>query len=62
MSKSLSVRQEASAKGRILAAVKQDEIYEVIQKVLNEEGIWYKIRLDGDVEGWVQHAHVKLQE
>lgn len=61
-SPSLSVRQEASAKGRILASVKQDEIYEVTQKALNEEGIWYKIRLDGGVEGWVQHAYVKLQE
>jgi hypothetical protein len=56
------VRQEATTKGRILAEIKQEEVYPVIQKVLNEEGIWYKVRLEDAVEGWVPHAQVKLEE
>jgi hypothetical protein len=62
MSQSLSVRQDPSAKGRILAAVKQDEVHAVTQKVLNEEGVWFRLRLDSGVEGWVPGANMKLQE
>jgi hypothetical protein len=58
----VSVREAATTKGRILAEVKQEEVYPVVQKVLNEEGIWYKLRLEDGAEGWVPHAAVKLED
>lgn len=58
----VSVRQEATAKGRILAEIRQEEVYPIVQKADNEEGLWYKLRLEDGTEGWVQNAQVKLEE
>lgn len=61
-SKTLSMRNEPSVKSQILATLNQGEIYEVLQKTGSQSDIWYKIRLDSGVEGWVSGKNVRLQE
>lgn len=61
-SKTLSMRNEPSSKSQILATLKHGEIYEVVQKTDSPNDIWYRIRLDNGVEGWVSGKNVRLQE
>lgn len=61
-SKTLSMRKEPTSKSQILATLKQGEIYEVLQKSGTADDLWYKIRLDNGVEGWVSGKSVKIEE
>ncbi len=61
-SKSLNVRQEASNTSRIVAVVKQGEIYELITDPAKIKGAWVKIKLDDGTEGWVFGTYIKIKE
>ena len=61
-SKTLNIRQEPSNKSKVLAVVKQGEIYEIIKTTTSGEENWFRIRLDDGTEGWVISKHVKLKE
>ncbi len=61
-SKTLSLRSSPSNKSQILATLNHGEVYEVLQKTDSPNDLWYRIRLDNGVEGWVSGKNVRLQE
>lgn len=62
ISKTLTLRNQPTTKSHIIATLNQGEVYEVIQKGGTPNDIWFRIRLDNGVEGWVSGKNVRLQE
>ncbi|MCX8031644.1 MAG: SH3 domain-containing protein [Thermodesulfovibrionales bacterium] len=62
VSKTLSLRAEPTTKSQIIATLNQGEIYEVLNRTAISGDIWFRIRLDNGVEGWVSGNNVKLVE
>jgi hypothetical protein len=61
-SKTLNVRQKPSTKAKIIAVIKQGEMYEAIESSKSEGGKWFKIRLEDGAEGWVSGKYISLKE
>ncbi|MDF1616773.1 SH3 domain-containing protein [Petrocella sp. FN5] len=54
----LNVREEASINSAIVDKVKEDDVFEVLDEAVDaDDQVWYMIKTDRDIFGWIFGAY-----